>query len=92
MKLNKMRTTAKYAMCYGARYETFEAILLAKKAKKRYIKKAWKQAKADLANMRSYGTPKAVLRGADRIMSYRKVYSGDVANFIIFDEVQHAIH
>lgn len=87
MKLDKMRKTAKYAMCYGARYETFEAILLAKKAKKRYIKKAWQQAKVDLANMGSYGSPKEIIRGADMIMSYPKVYSGAQANFIIFDEV-----
>ncbi|WJJ57677.1 hypothetical protein MidiMira_02 [Proteus phage MidiMira-UFV02] len=86
MKLDKMRKAALYMMSYGASFYTYRYIMMYEKVsynnikvrrniKKRYIKKAWQQAKAELD------------RAKARTLSYSKCYSGAQANFIIFDEV-----
>lgn len=86
MKLNKMRMIALSLMAYGNSFNTYRYIMMFEKVsygkvktrrniKKRYIKKAWQQAKAELD------------RAKARTLSYSKAYSGAQANFIIFDEV-----
>lgn len=84
MKLDKMRKVALYMMSYGASFYTYRHIMLYEKVsynhikvrrniKKRYIKKAWQQAKAYIEHMKA--------------LTYYQRYSGSMAHLIIIDEV-----
>lgn len=95
-----MRKVALYMMSYGTSFYRYRYIMLYEKVsynnikvrrniKKRYIKKAWQQAKAERQRIKAmrfahrYGVTSTLKDYSDAC----KYYSGAQVNFIIFDEV-----